>query len=148
MSRPNIGVLSVACILVLALSVGCAKGPEFNLVGKYEGMLSINGAPPSGAVTKLELKVDGTFMMDLGLPVEGRWSLAGQTVTLEADTVNGQSIRGIGKDLNQGFDRPLKMPVGEDGATLSYTQVDEKGKAEIVFRKQNQKPNPEDKGQI
>lgn len=125
------------CLGVLLVAVGC--GP--NLEGKYKG--SIEGAqdnPFAQAMAgnlSLELKKDKTFLLNLIVPIEGKWSASGSKLTLTAEKVMGMTVDEMKKNSPPGsnqndMDKPMEFHIQDGGKKL--VSVDNKDGALVFVR--------------
>jgi hypothetical protein len=136
-----------------------AAADETKLVGKFKAsveMPEVKKDDPNAAMANmakamaesmtLELKADKQFMMTMIFPMEGKWTVAGDTLTLTMEKVMGMSMadaqKMAGKDAKTGKakpmdNKPLVFKVSDGGDTL--TQVpDENAKGKdkaLVFKK-------------
>lgn len=136
--------LALSAALALALALGCQKGiTEADLVGKWDGKMVVNKADAEktakaqGLDAKqtqammdmmastnmpLELKDDKSFTFSLGgIPMEGTWVLAGQTLTLTYTKAMGTDVEQIRKSNPQAdaMLKPIPLTVAADGKTMA-----------------------------
>jgi hypothetical protein len=125
------------CLGVLLVAVGC--GP--NLEGKYKG--SIEGAQDNpfaqamGGNLSLELKGDKTFLLNLVVPIEGKWSASGTKLTLTAEKVMGMTVEEMKKNAppnadQSDMDKPLEFHIQDGGKKL--VSVENKDGALVFVR--------------
>src|SRR5947209_2279679 len=107
--RSNCRIPIMACLILIIAIAGCANR-EAQLVGKWKVKMDVSkqasantGKPEDlgkamgnamgamfGAMINMELKQDHTYTMTvMFFPVEGKWSLSGDTVTLTPEKVMG-----------------------------------------------------------
>lgn len=124
----------IVLLAAAALLIGCQGGlTQASLAGKYKGEMV--AAEPSKADENnpakaladsfgqgmasnmtLELKADGTFTMTaLFLPVAGKWSLEGDTVTLKPEKLTSS---GDNPSLTLGDNKPVILKATEGGKLL------------------------------
>lgn len=119
--------------LALFLVAGCGL-KKADLVGSYSGEFSLSEEQKKNPATAmlanvkptLTLKEDDTFVMNVMVDIEGKWSLDGETVTLNLETAMGIAI-----PENQ--QRQLTLAVKDKGKVLEGTAPD--GEAPVVFRR-------------
>lgn len=121
-------------LAVAAMLVGCQGGlTQASLAGKYKGEMVVAESSkadennPAKALADsfgqgmassmtLELKADGTFSMTaLFLPVEGKWTLEGDKVTLKPEKVTGM---GDNASLTTDSNQPMTLKATEGGKLL------------------------------
>ncbi|MBI1756233.1 MAG: hypothetical protein HYR64_03900 [Fimbriimonas ginsengisoli] len=120
-----------AFLSVVALA-GCGGSIEGKLVGKWKGGvrmardLTPNRATRDKLATiSLEFKADKTFEMNMGMPMEGTWSVDAKQVTLVATKVGGMSIEEAKKQAEkmgakaEDADKPLILELSADGQELT-----------------------------
>lgn len=109
------------------LVVGCSAVTETTVVGKYKGVvledkgagtIANNLASGLASSMSVEIKPDNTFHMVMAVvPVDGKWSLDGATLTLTPD-----KVLGIGRsDVPVGSAKPMKFRVVEGRLEPSST---------------------------
>jgi len=119
--------------LALVLVAGCGL-KKSDLVGSYSGEFSLTEEQKKDPATAmmanvkptLTLNEDDTFVMNVLVDIEGKWSLDGETVTL-----NPETAMGIAVPENQR--QPLTLAVKDKGKALEGTAPD--GEAPVVFRR-------------
>jgi hypothetical protein len=140
--------------------VGC-KNKEANLPGNYTATLSNTGASANDPMAKmmeqvigsstLELKEDKTFKMTMGpAPLEGKWTFAGDTVTLNTETIMGMPVDQFSQTAKQqaaksgqsgmlskagDAKQPMVMKLGDDGKLTVQAQSGQPTTATLVFSK-------------
>ncbi len=121
-------------LAVAAMLVGCQGGlTQASLAGKYKGEMVIAESSKADAnnpakaladsfgqgmasTMTLELKADGTFSMTaVFLPVEGKWTLEGDKVTLSPNKVT--NVGGEGS-VSTNIDQPLAFKASGGGKLL------------------------------
>ncbi|MER3412818.1 MAG: hypothetical protein C4341_00985 [Armatimonadota bacterium] len=129
-----------------------AKTDSFQLVGRWKGELVLpkkEGKPSpedefAQAMAKaflsdlwIEFDEDGSFKMNMMVPVEGKYRQAGNSVHLTPETVMGMKVGDLGK-MN-GNDagvliesKPLILEISKDSDTLR-TKDGNGGEGELVF---------------
>jgi nitrate reductase beta subunit len=141
--RANVA-FALTAALALALTAGCQKAlTEADVVRKWDGKMVVSkeqadkAAKERGlnaeqtkammdmmasATLPLEMKEDKSFTMSLsGIPMEGTWTLSGQTVTLTYTKAMGTDVQQIIKDNPQAAEmiKPIPMTVAADGKSMS-----------------------------
>ncbi len=108
----------IALFLTLIAAIGCSVTPA-SVVGKYKGEMIGDASQGSLAAglqrgiassMSLELKPDKTFhMVAMVVPVDGTWTLEGDTLTLTP-----KAVLGLNKsDVNISADRPMSFKVAK-----------------------------------
>ena len=149
-------------ILILAL-IGC-HGGSANVVGKWKGKMDLSkemakdknkndpnaqmGAAMANAFASmmnfsLELKADNTFNMTMVMfPVEGKYSVSGDTVTLTPEKIAGMTMeqaKAMQKDKggagSMDANKPMKLKISPDGKTLT-AEPDKPGQGQMVFERE------------
>ena len=143
-------------VAVLAVCVCGCSNREKQLVGKWTGDLTIPESEKDNPMAKmvqgmmgslsLELKADKTFSMSMIFPIEGTWSVSGDTLSLQATKMMGMSMeqaksmaKSQGKAGNvDEMDKPMQFTISADGKELKA--VPTKGAASsqqgnLVFKK-------------
>lgn len=152
--------LLVSSLLLLCL-VGCKGGPsEKDLIGRWSGAPKLPESDKDNPMGKmgeamlsmftfdLELKEKNKFTMTVMIiPIEGDWTLSGNTVTLEPKTVMGltpekfaeqqkKNNPGSMASTNQ-VDKPIRLEIQPDGKTMKALDDigGEKSEGELIFTK-------------
>src|SRR5438874_7446724 len=120
---------------------------EAGLVGKWKGVVDIPKAKkddPSAQMASafakammssisLDLKLDKSFTLTMFFPIEGKWSVSGDKVTLVAEKFMGMNkaeMKKMGGVKGNGSvkfsDKPLELRVSSDGKTLSMLSANPK----------------------
>jgi hypothetical protein len=147
--KPSSLFLFAAVIAV----AGCSN-KEDQIVGKYKADLKLSAEDeknPMASFAKgllgsmtLEIKKDKTYSMTvMSFPIDGNWSLSGDTVTLTAKTVAGMSAEDAAKKakdsgkLPAGQDpsKPMVLTIGSDGKSLVPAEQ-KSGQAKFQFVKE------------
>jgi hypothetical protein len=140
--------LSTVFVVAIALLVSGCGNKEARLIGKYKGEMA--GMPaaddknnPMAGLAKamagslsLELKADHKFTLNVIFPLEGTWSVSGDTVTLKVEKAMGMDVDSLkdkaksspgSKSASSSSDanKPIELKVSADGKTL--TAQDPKG---------------------
>lgn len=131
------GMLPLAVLMI----VGCSGGAS-SVVGKWKGTIEMGeqkkddpGASMAkafgdmlGGAISFEFKSDKTFTGTLLFPVEGTYSVSGNTVTLEIKKMMGMEAKGD----NAKDQKPLVFTMAPDGKSMSAK--DPTGKQNGEFR--------------
>lgn len=147
----------VGLVLTLAL-FGCGASLEKKLVGRYAASFDQPAAAQSdpasqfarnfaqmlGGTTTLDLRDDKTFTMTLmAMPVEGKWSLEGNTLSLQAESLMGISPDQLrseaaknGRNLPSAseMEKPQRFTVDPSTLTLTSTEASPEG-IKMVFKR-------------
>ncbi len=119
--------------LALVLVAGCGL-KKSDLVGSYSGEFSLTEEQKKDPATAmmanvkptLTLNEDDTFVMNVLVDIEGKWSLDGETVTLNPETE-------VGIAVPENQRQPLTLAVKDKGKVLEGTAPE--GEAPVVFRR-------------
>lgn len=145
--------LSALLVAVSLLFVGgCTPAdPAAALIGSYNGEVVVPDSQKDnpmvkmaqsmlGAVT-LQLKADKSFLMQMGGPVEGKWSLEEGVVKLQAEKVMNMTIaeakaeaakqQGMSMGVEQ-LEKPMEFTVNEGVLQLKAGGAEQ---GNLVFRK-------------
>lgn len=129
-----------------------AKADHFQLVGRWKGELVLpkkKGDPSpeekfAEAMAKaflsdlwVEFNEDGTFKMNMMVPVEGKYQQKGSSVHLTPETVMGMSMDDLKKMEGDGDSvtmkqEPLILEISKDGKSLRAKSANG-GEGELVF---------------
>lgn len=140
-------LLIVAALASALLVTGC-QSAESKVVGKWKGPNNMGG---------FELKADKTFTSDPPLQVAGTWKLEDKNVLLATSSVQGKSVKQFMDDTRaaaakanapkemveqqlkmlESTLKEMKMQVGEDGKTMSFT--DPASKQSVTLTKEESK---------
>ncbi len=122
-------------------------GLDALVVGKYKGKLDVSDADVAkgkgtrkeaddlakaiGDSMSLELKADKTYLMTAFMTVEGKWSITGSTINLEA----GQAPKGPdGKQPEMKVtSSAMSGAVSADGKTITFTDPQGKTTSKMTF---------------
>jgi hypothetical protein len=151
-------IKAFAVVVLIVFSVGCGKGLEQTLVGKWKAKPNDKAAStkPEDQLTKamaesmmsmfsLELKADKTFTMTMMIfPIEGKWSVSGSTLELKPEKMMGMTAEQVrSKDEKVEMKSEImRFTVSPDGKEL--TPMEDKAKADkenmdMVFVKEEAK---------
>lgn len=132
-----------ALLLSLFVLAGCGGGLEKKVVGNWKvdtAKSTISGdklkteedkkmAMAMMGAFSLELKEDKTFTMTVVFPVNGKWALAGNKLTITPTLKEGEKMSFGGKDT-------MEFDVDASGESMSVS-MDENGmKGNLVFAKE------------
>ncbi|MCX7800994.1 MAG: hypothetical protein N2109_11710 [Fimbriimonadales bacterium] len=155
MDRRLLALLSL--LLALALT-GCGASLEKRLVGTYTAsfeqpanakndpasQFARNFAQMLAGSSTLELREDKTFKMTLiAMPIEGKWSLEGNTLSLKAESVMGMppdqlrteaAKKGQSLPSSADVNRPQTFTVDPDKLTLTSNESGSDA-VRLVFRR-------------
>lgn len=129
-----------------------AKAENFQLVGRWKGELVLpkkEGKPSpedefAEAMAKaflsdlwVEFDEDGTFKMNMMVPIEGKYKQNGNSVHLTPETVMGMTMDDMKKLEGDGAtvsmnEEPLILEISKDGKTLR-AKDENGGEGELVF---------------
>jgi hypothetical protein len=150
-------LIRIAVVLAIAaLAVGCASR-EKQLIGKWSGKIAIPESEKDNPMAKmvegmmsslsLELKEDKSFIMTMMFPVEGTWSLVGNTLELKVSKFMGMTIdeakeqakkQGATQNLDS-MNKPLRFEISADNKSLKAIKEDSKAigadQGDLVFTK-------------
>jgi hypothetical protein len=152
----RLAIAAAACGFAL-LSAGCGKSLDQQLVGKWKAKLPdkvANSNKPEDQMAKamaqsmmstftLELKPDKTFTMTMMMfPVEGKWSVSGNTVQLAPEKVMGMSADQVKSKNPNAKVEAMRFTASPDGKQL--IPIDDKSSSkktnmEMVFVKDDTK---------
>lgn len=154
----------VAGSLSTALVVsGCNS--EKKLIGKYKADVKLSAKEqadldknPFGAMAKsmmgsmaLELKDEHKFTLTIMIPIEGTWSVSGDTLELKPETVMGMKADEVKKKQeeaaaknpalmaqakNGDLTKTLKFTVGSDGTLTAVPDGSSTDKGTLTFKKE------------
>jgi len=116
-------VIQLALGAILLVAIGCSP---VNVVGKYKAKVEVpkdqkdNPAAALGEgvanafaqLVTLDIRADNKFSMSMLLPIEGKWSLSGDTLTLTPESAMGMTSSNPGTDT-------MKFTVSDGGKTLT-----------------------------
>lgn len=126
-------ILLALIVLALFAVAGCGL-KKSDLVGSYTGEFSLNEDQKKNPATAmlatvkptLTLKDDDTFVMNVLVDIAGKWSLHGETVTLNMETAMGVVVP-------ESQRKPLTFTVKDRGNVLEGTAPD--NQVPVVFRR-------------
>lgn len=143
LQRKRIAVLLPVLLVMVAALAGCSD-PEKQVIGRWKVQPPSNtqaqpGDPAGQAMAmamlsgiKLELKEDHTFSLQMFVPVEGKWALEGETLTLTPEKIMGVAGGPTGKAPDV-----MTFTVSDDGEqlvpALKPEQKAKAGQPELVF---------------
>lgn len=145
----SVGMALVGVVAVAGLA-GCKKGVEAQLEGKWTMSKAPNVDPknPAAAMIQgmmksvtIEFKKDHKFSMTMMIPIEGTYSVSGNSVSLSPTSIMGMSMDQIKSQSKNNpamaksgdMDKPMNATLSEDGKTL--TVDDKSGKGAMEFTK-------------
>jgi hypothetical protein len=120
--------------------------PEEKMVGKWRGKVDLSAlkSTPAGGMVgnfssmidpQLDLRPDKTFTLSLSMaPIDGRWSMSGDEITLTPTSVMGMSASDAKKQAQKAMDKakerspfplPFAMP-SMPGTDVMHVHIDEK----------------------
>jgi hypothetical protein len=126
--RPGLGARRMASRRLRSAQVGSASRLDTG-AALGEGL-----ANAFASAMTLELKPDHTFTMSMIFPIEGKWSMAGNTITLTRTKAMGMDASAASKD---GSNQPMEFEVSGDGKTLTAKRKEGKDKGEMKFVKES-----------
>ncbi len=130
-------------ILAAIACAGCSVSPEERLVGVWvpDQELTVLPPIPIPSLEKrakslmgrfvLKLRSDKTFVIGSGVAVEGKWSLAGDTITLTPD--KGEIAGALG-DIMPAM-KTMEVKIKPDYSRLTLEQPTPLGAVVVVLRK-------------
>lgn len=131
-----------ALLLSLFVLAGCGGGLEKKVVGtwKIDSAKTQMGDAKMDETEKkmmmavmssisLEVKEDKTFTMTVMMPIEGKWTLAGNKLTLTPTLKEGEKMSFGGKST-------MEFDVDADGTSMSSKVEDEKMPGTLVMSKE------------
>jgi hypothetical protein len=156
---------ALACAVFVA---GCKGGiSEKDLVGTWTGKMTMSAedkqkaideakkqnpqsaaAPPemfesmlSNIEMPLTLREDKTFTMTMVMfPMEGTWSLTGQTVKLKVTKMMGMDVNEVAKQSGRPAEnQDLDLTVSADGKTMTGASKDSSGGGSFTFTRSDAK---------
>lgn len=134
MNRSTVHRALVAALLAVSVLLGCSGG---GVVGKYKGEIELpadqKNNPLAGMASglagslSLELKADKTFNMNMMFPVEGTYTVSGNTVELT-------TTKAMGNAVSAGSSKPMRLTIEDGGKSLVLVdeKQPEKGKLKFV----------------
>jgi len=93
---------------------------------------------------KLELMKDMTFKLTMVVPIEGKYTVDGNSLSLKVEKVMGMDRKGMESMSKTGanskndtaiFDKPLPGTISDGGKTISLSDPAGKDKQKLVFKK-------------
>ncbi len=152
--------LSVIGLVGLLVVAGCKPSLEKLVVGKYKGSITETTAPTTSkpndvgaalakgmmdamsSMFSLELREDKTFTLTAIIPIEGKWSISGDKITMIAEKFMGMTKEDAkkmaaskGKGNPNDMDKPMVGIVSEDGMTITMDPQD-KSTTSMTFKKE------------
>ena len=152
-------VITTAATLI-GFVPGCS-GSSTNLVGKWKARMDVpkdnadKNNPAAGlaqamgsamgSMMSLELKADKSFsMMMVFIPLEGKWSVSGDTLKLDVEKAMGMTkdqFKSMGSAQGgdtKNLDKPMMLKISSDGKRLTTVKAKPE-EQEMVFEREGAK---------